>query len=79
MAKRIYPNLKAYLKATGMTQMELAAKLGRSQAYVSKLVRRIQQPSLDEALAIADKIGVPVESLVAQTPAESFQSDNRRV
>lgn len=64
MAQRTYPNLAAYLEGTGRTQQQLATQLGRSQAYVSKLIRGLQQPSLNEALRIARVCRVPVESLV---------------
>jgi transcriptional regulator with XRE-family HTH domain len=66
MATRTYPNLTAYLESTGLTQAELATKLQRSQAYISKLVNGLQQPSLDEALRIARVCRVPVESLVTR-------------
>ena len=65
-ARRTYPTIPAYLAATGLTQMELAAKLGRSQPFVSRLVRGLQQPSLHEALRIASVLGVPVEALVSR-------------
>ena len=71
--RRTYPNLSRYLEATGQTQQDLAATLGVSQGYISKLVRGLQEPSLKEALRIADLIGVPVESLLAREsdiPAE---------
>ena len=64
--RRTYPDLRRYLAATGQTQAELAARLGLSQAFISKLLRGLIQPSLDEALRIADVVGVPVESLVAR-------------
>jgi transcriptional regulator with XRE-family HTH domain len=63
--RRTYPNITAYLEATGQTQQELAAKLGKSQAFVSKLRRGLVQPSLDEALRISGELGIPVESLVS--------------
>lgn len=69
MKRRTYQNLTGYLEATGQTQAELAAKLRRSQAYISKLVNGIQQPSLDEALRIARICRVPVESLVTRENA----------
>jgi transcriptional regulator with XRE-family HTH domain len=69
MARRTYPNLPAYLKGTGQTQAQLAARLQRTQAYVSKLVNGLQQPPLDEALRIAGICGVPVESLVTRENA----------
>lgn len=67
MKHRTYPTLADYLDGTGKTQVELAELLGFSQAYVSKLVRRLQQPSLDEALRISRLTKVPVEALVAQS------------
>lgn len=67
MAKRTYPNLRAYLEDTGITQAELAGKLDRSQAYISKLLNGLQQPSLDEALRISRLCRIPVESLVTRS------------
>lgn len=64
--RRTYPNLTSYLKDTGKTQVQLAEDLGKSQAFISKLLRGLTQPSLDEALRIASIVGVPVESLVSK-------------
>ena len=66
MKPRTYPNLTAYLEGTNTTQVELAAKLNRSQAFISKLVNGITQPSLNEALRISRICRVPVESLVTR-------------
>jgi transcriptional regulator with XRE-family HTH domain len=65
-AQTTYPNLLAFLEATGTTQVELAQLLRRSQGYISRLVNGIQQPSLDEALRIAKITGIPVESLAVR-------------
>lgn len=65
-ARRTYPNLSTYLRDTGKTQAQLALDLGRSQGYISKLVRGLLQPSLDEALSISAQLGIPVESLVSR-------------
>lgn len=64
--RRAYPNLTSYLDGTGQTQAQAAARIGCSQGYFSKLVRGLQQPSLDEALRISRLTGVPVESLVSR-------------
>lgn len=69
MAQRTYPNLRAYLEANGMNQVELATKLGRSQAFISKLVNGLTQPTLDDALAISRICRIPVESLVTRESA----------
>lgn len=67
MARRTYPNILAYLDATGQTQAQLAAKLQRSQPFISNIVNGLQQPSLHEALRIARICGIPVESLVTRS------------
>jgi len=69
MSTRTYPNLTVYLQDTGATQAELAVKLNRTQAYISKLVNGLIQPPLDEALRISRVCGVPVESLVTRSAA----------
>lgn len=69
MARRIYPNLRAYLDGTGQTQADLASRLKRTQAYVSKLINGVQQPSLDDALYISRLCRVPVESLISRDSA----------
>ena len=69
MRRRTYPSVAAYLEDTGLTQVELAAKLGWSQAAVSKMVNGLQQPSLHEALRIARLCRVPIESLVTRERA----------
>ena len=69
MKRRTYPNLTSYLEATGQTQAELAHRLDKSQAFISKLVNGLVQPSLDEALRIAHICRVPVESLVTRDSA----------
>jgi transcriptional regulator with XRE-family HTH domain len=66
MALRTYPNITAYLRATGMTQAELAQRLGRSQPFVSKLINGLTQPTLHEALRIATICRIPVETLVTR-------------
>lgn len=65
MRRRAYPTLSAYLAGEGLNQTELAHKLGMSPAFISRLVRNIQQPSLDEALRISRITNVPVESFVS--------------
>jgi transcriptional regulator with XRE-family HTH domain len=64
MKRRTYQNLTSYMKAHGLNQTELADELGRSQAYISKLLNGLQQPSLEEAIRISEHCRIPVESLV---------------
>jgi transcriptional regulator with XRE-family HTH domain len=71
--RRAYPNLTSYMDGEGLTQVELAAKLQRTQPFISKLRRGLVQPSLAEALRISAITGVPIESFVCRAsnmPAE---------
>jgi transcriptional regulator with XRE-family HTH domain len=69
MAGRTYPNLSAYLDGTGQNQVQLAKRLNRSQAFVSKVLNGLAQPSLSEALRISRICRIPVESLVTRSEA----------
>jgi transcriptional regulator with XRE-family HTH domain len=71
--RRTYPNLASFMDGEGLTQVELAARLRRSQPFISKLRRGLVEPSLREALRISRETGVPVESFVSSVsnlPAE---------
>jgi transcriptional regulator with XRE-family HTH domain len=70
--KRTYPSIAARIADTRETQAELAEKIGVSQAYMSKIIRGLQQPPLDDALRYARILRVPVESLVARANAEEL-------
>lgn len=63
--RKTYRSLAEYFQATGITQEELAAKLGVSQSYMSLLAKGSRRPSLPLGLAIERETGVPVEALSA--------------
>jgi len=71
MADRIYPNILAYLKDTGITQEELARRLGISQGGLSKIINNIQAPRLGLALRIERVCRVPLESLIPSAKREN--------
>lgn len=57
-------NLKRIRKSIGMTQEQLAVKLGTSREYISNLERgAIREPSIGRARAIAYYLGVDVETI----------------
>jgi transcriptional regulator with XRE-family HTH domain len=60
-----HTNLAEALKASGLTQAQYAALLGLSQSYLSRLVNGVLEPPLHVAVRVAERAGVPVESLVA--------------
>lgn len=67
MSKRkAYPTLAAYVAATGVSQVELATRLGIRQPQLSRIMRGKRQPSFPLAMRIVALTGVPVASLVVQ-------------
>jgi transcriptional regulator with XRE-family HTH domain len=58
--------LVAARKAVGMTQNDLAVKLGRKQSYVSKFERGERRLDLVEFLEVAEALGIDVLRFVDQ-------------
>ncbi|EZP77571.1 repressor protein YorfE [Parageobacillus genomosp. 1] len=52
-----------YRNKQGMTQAELARKLGISASYLNRIEKGTKTPSLRLAIRIAHVLGVPVEKL----------------
>jgi len=61
-----YPNLAAYLLATGDSQTDIAEAVGASQAQISRLVRGRTTPRPALARRLADHCRIPVESFYVQ-------------
>lgn len=78
--QRIFPNLKTYFEESDDTQMAFAARLNRSQSWVSRVVNGETEPSIEEALLISRMANVPLESLsvrpAAVSATEIVASDN---
>lgn len=56
--------LRYYLKKTGMTQADLARKIGSSRSSIGELMSgRSKAPSIYKAKAIADAFGVPLQEM----------------
>lgn len=64
MTRRTYPNLRAYFDETGTTQAAFAARLGMTQAAISKITNGKEAPRLELALRISRAARVPLESLL---------------
>lgn len=57
--------LQRYLDECGMTQAELAAKLGTSRSSVGNLMQgSSREPSLHKAYAISKALGVSLDEMV---------------
>lgn len=61
---RKYRTLTEYLDKTGTTQAELAARVGVTQAAISKIASGVQPAGGGLALRLADETGVPIEALL---------------
>lgn len=57
--------LKQWMKRTGTTQVQLAEATGIQQPLISKYLRGVQRPQLDNALAIE-------KATDGQVPAEEW-------
>jgi transcriptional regulator with XRE-family HTH domain len=71
------------IDAKGVTQAQLALQVMVSQTKLSKLVRRGEPPSIDEALRIGNHLGLSVAEVVSswtldQTKTESARDQIRR-
>lgn len=51
--------LDQFMRETGMTETEMAGKLGVSQPYVGRLRKGVRRPSLAVALKLSDVTGRP--------------------
>ena len=69
--KRTYPDLVAYFEESGETQAEFAARVNRSQSWVSRVRNGETEPNLTDALVVCRAAGVPLESLVKRQPEDA--------
>jgi transcriptional regulator with XRE-family HTH domain len=58
--------LVAARRASGMTQVDLAVRLGRKQSYVSKFERGERRLDIVEFLEVAEVLGIDVLRFVEQ-------------
>lgn len=61
-----YQKVAALMARRGMTQTELAARIGLGQSAVSMLLSGQRNPRMDTLKAIADAMGVSVAELVSE-------------
>lgn len=68
--------LQRYLDETGMTQAELAAKLGTSRSSIGNLMQGTsKEPSLHKAYAIAKALGISLDEMVKLLYEDDEQKD----
>lgn len=61
--------IEAARRAAGLTQQELGEAIGVTQAAISLIESGQRRLRLDQALKLARRLGVPVESLISEDAA----------
>lgn len=64
MARRAFPNLRAYRVASGDKNQDMAREMGIAPSFMSMIISGDRRPGLVLALKIANRYNVPLESLV---------------
>lgn len=68
--------LKKLRKDTGLTQVDVASKLGISQQAYASWERGVKKPTQDNLVKIAQILNVSVDYLVGNSEAKSEELDN---
>lgn len=70
--------IKKYRKEKGITQKELAKRIGKSYSLVQKYELDITQPPLEVIIKLADALEVPIAYLLSGSlyPQTVFHDDN---
>lgn len=66
--QRIGKHLRMLRKESGLTQSELAKKIGSNQQHVSELERGILNPTTDYLKKVADALNVSFRINIDNTP-----------
>lgn len=61
-------NLLRRMRERGMTQRELADRVGMQQSHVSEYVHGITEPKVSRLLRIADALGCRPSELIEEAP-----------
>lgn len=71
-------SIRELRKAAGLTQQDLAARLGISNMSVSNWERAIHEPSARQLVALADALGVPATSIAFTRAAAAAERASRK-
>lgn len=64
-------HLTTILTMSGMSQMELAAKTGLTQAAISRYMHGVRTPRIEHVLSMAHALNVTTDSLIDNKPVVS--------
>ena len=62
--KTVGANIRRYRIAAGVSQEELAARMGVDQGYVSRLEAGQRNPTITTIGSAAEALGIPAENLL---------------
>jgi transcriptional regulator with XRE-family HTH domain len=62
--------LQRHRAAKKLSRQALAQKAGLHQTYIGLIERRLSNPSLDAANAIAEALGIPFSQLIKEAESE---------
>ena len=68
--------LQRHRAAKELSKQTLAGKAGLHQTYIGKIESGLSNPSLDAANAIAEALGVPFATLIAEAEVERRKGDS---
>jgi len=68
--------LQRHRAAKKLSKQTLAQKAGLHQTYIGKIENGLSNPSLDAANAIAEALGIPFATLVAEAETERRRGDS---
>jgi len=68
--------LQRHRAAKELSKQTLAQKAGLHQTYIGKIENGLSNPSLDAANAIAEALGIPFATLVAEAETERRRGDS---
>lgn len=68
-------NLKRLRTEAGLSQEELAHRVGIDRTYVSSLERRVYAASIDLVARLAEALGVPPDALLRRADAHTESGD----
>ena len=77
--KLIGERIKQVRKEAGMTQQQLAQRLGIPYQSIGQWERGIRKPKIETLQAIADAIGVSLDYLLGNVTDPFFVLDNERI
>lgn len=72
-------NISELMREQGITQEEIAAKIGKTRQTVSQYVNGISEPGYDTLVKIADHLGVSTDYLLGRNSVKTSDTTERAV